>query len=159
MKSIIISILVCVFLVASGLSASGQEWTAEQKEVWEMVKADWEACKNGDVEATMADRHDKALSLYSSNPTPLNSEQVRKQNEGWLNSAHKPTSFNIDPIAISIIDNVAIVYYLYKWESELTGFKQKGRTMNTFIKQNNSWKFIGSLSASCEDKAPCPYKW
>ena len=130
-----------------------------RKRLWEMVQADWEALKNGDVEAIMANNHDKALSLYSNNPTPLNSEQARKSNEDWLNSDHKPTSLNIDPIAISIIDNVAIVFYLYKWKSELTGFAQKGRTMNTLIKQNNSWKFIGSLSASCEKPAPCPYKW
>ena len=52
MKSIIIFITVCVFVVASGLHAFGEEWTAEKKEVIETVRAIWEAFKDGDVEAT-----------------------------------------------------------------------------------------------------------
>ena len=38
MKLTMISIFVCVFIVASGFQAIGEEWTAEQKEVWSVVE-------------------------------------------------------------------------------------------------------------------------
>jgi hypothetical protein len=38
MKYIIISMLVCIFIVASGFQAFGEDWTSEQKEVWSVVE-------------------------------------------------------------------------------------------------------------------------
>ena len=61
MKSLTISILVCIFMVASGLQAFGEEWTPEQKEVIETVRAIWEAFKDGDIEAIMAKKHDASV--------------------------------------------------------------------------------------------------
>ena len=53
MKSIIISIVVCVFIVASGFQALGADWTSEQKSVWKAVETDGELFKKGDVKGTI----------------------------------------------------------------------------------------------------------
>ena len=158
MRTIIISILIAVFIISFAHQSCGAEWTLEQKEIWSVIQADWEANKNGDVESTLTCRHDKVLSIYSDNSSPYNKDQIRTSNEYWLNGDHRPTSYNIEPIAIGIIDNVAIVFYWYKWRSDLTGYSDKGRSMNTLIKLNNKWVTIGSMDASCERPAPRPYR-
>ena len=54
MRTTIISTLVCLFIVASGfqafgeeLTAFGKELTAEQNEVWGSIKRGWEDIKKG----------------------------------------------------------------------------------------------------------------
>ena len=61
---IYLSVMVCVFIVASSFQALGEEWTAEQKEAIETVRAIWEAFKDGDVEAIMARVPEKSQHLF-----------------------------------------------------------------------------------------------
>ena len=156
MRSTIISILIAVFVISTGYQSFGAEWTQEQKDIWSVVQALWKANKRCDLESTLACRHDKVLSLFSSNLSPYNKNQIRTSNEYWLYSNHRPTSYNIEPIAISIINNTAIVFYWYKWESDLSGYSEKGRSMNAFIRSNNKWVIVGTMDASCEKPAPRP---
>jgi len=158
MKSINIPVLVCVFVVATSFSAFGQEWTAEEKELLEAVEGDWEYLKNGNVEALMVNFHDKMLALYGDNPTPLSKSQIEKGNK-WIVDNYVPTFIKLKPIAINIVNNVANVFYLYKWESKNREISDSGRRMTTMIREDNKWVSIGSLSASCNKKAPCPYGW
>ena len=158
MRTIIIPILITVFIISTDYQTLGAEWTQEQKEIWSVVQALWEANKNCNVESTLACRHDKVLSLFSNNLSPYNKDQIRTSNVYWLNSNYRPTSYNIEPVAIGIIDNVAIVFYWYRWKNDLTGYSEKGREMNTLIKLNDNWVSIGSMAASCEKPAPHPMK-
>lgn len=159
MKSIIIFTLVVFFIVTSSFQAVGEEWTAEQKEIWTMVENGWEYAKNKDFESDMAGKHDNALSLHSDKPTPLSNDQVKSFHEGWMASDYKLTSYKLKPITINIIENVAYVFNLFSWHSEINDFTGKGRTMSTYVKLNNKWVFVGSMSASCDKSAPCPYGW
>jgi len=159
MKSIIISILVCIFIIFTGFQALGEELTVEQKEIWTMVENGWETLKNQDFESNMAGRHDKALSLHSDKPTPLSNDQVQSFHKRWMASDYKLTSYKLKPIAINIIENVAYVFHLFSWHSEANDLTRKGRTMSTYVKLNNKWVFVGSMSASCDKPAPCPYGW
>jgi hypothetical protein len=158
MRTITISIFIAVFIISIGHQTFGEEWTQDQKEIWSVIQADWEANKNGDVESTLTCRHDKVLSIYSYDSSPYNKDQIRTSNQYWLYSDDRPTSYNIKPIAIGIIDNVAIVFYWYEWRSDLTGSSDKGRSMNTLIKLNNKWVTVGSMDASCIRPAPRPYR-
>jgi len=158
MKFIYISIMVCIFIVASGFNAFGEEWTAEQKEVWEAVEGHWESLKKGDVEALMDDYHDKMLDLDGEYPTPFNKSQIESATKYRI-GYYVPTYINLKPIAINIVSNVANVFYVYKWESKNKDYSQSGRTMTTMLKENNKWLSIGSLSAFCNQPAPCPYGW
>ena len=158
MKSIIISVFVGVFMVVSSLSSFGQEWTAEQKEVWEMVEKNWESFKKGDLKAFINDYHDKCTILFGDNPSTLNKSQIESENR-WQIARKVPTFIRLKPIAINIVNDVANVFYVYKWESKNKEYSQGGRRMTTMIKENNKWITIASLSASCDQKAPCPYGW
>lgn len=157
MKSIIISTLVVFFIVASGFQAFGEEWTAEQKEVWSVVEQYYSNIDNGDVASTMKLTHEKALELWSDNPSPLKGSQIKAGLDNY--ASIKPTT-KIKPISITVIDHkVANAFYHFKWESKDTTYSNKGRTMQTFIKQDDKWVTIGSFSSSCNKPSPCPYGW
>jgi len=107
----------------------------------------------------MASRHDKSLSLFSDDPHPLNKDQVGKSYERWMSNAYTPTSYELKLLAINITDNIATIFYVFNWDSIDAGFSMKGRTMITYLKQNNKWLLLNSMSASCDKPAPCPYGW
>ena len=158
MKSIIISIVICVFIVVSGFQAFGEEWTAEQKEVWKAVENNWESFKKGDLKAFINNYHEKSIVLYGDNPSITNKSQMESENK-WTIDKYVPTYIKLKPIAINMVNNVANVFYVYKWESKNKTYSQSGRRMTTMVKENNKWLTIGSLAASCDQKSPCPYGW
>lgn len=149
---ILVSIIIIGFFLLLNSKAFGQEWTAEQKEVWEVVKADIELSKHGDIEGILASRHNDILSLWSSKPIPFDKELLRFNLENWFNY-DKPVNWELNPLAIKVIANVAIVFYSYKFSGN-TIFRHS-RTMETWIKQDNQWLMIGSLDASCDELPPC----
>jgi hypothetical protein len=157
MKSIIFSTLICFFILALSFQTFGEEWTAEQKEVWSVVEQYYSNIDNGDVASTMELTHEKALELFSDNPIPLKGNQIKVGLDKY--ASVKPTT-KIKPISITVIDHkVANVFYHFKWESKDGTYSNKGRTMRTFIKQDDKWINIGSSSSSCNKPSPCPYGW
>ncbi len=46
---------------------------------------------------------------------------------------------------------------LYKYEE--VKYFDKGRVLETWIKQGNKWLLIGSLSSSCDTPPNCPHVW
>jgi hypothetical protein len=157
MKSIIISTLVGFFILTLSFQASGEEWTTEQKEVWEAIKEYHKYIENGDVDSAMALIHENALDLNYDNPLPLKKNQILSWNLFW--SRMKPT-IEIKPISIAIInDKLATAFYHFKWKSRDEIYSNKGRFGQTFIKQNGKWISIGSNSCSCSNPMPCPYGW
>ena len=155
MKSIIISILVCIFIVASGFQTIAEEWTAEQKEVIETVKAIWEAYKNGDVEAIMEMKHDDVVEWWGDHSFPIKMEDSRFNYKGWIRY-EKPKSYNLEFYHINIFNNVANVFLSYKYEGK-SGTLFKGRRIIVLVKKDNKWLEIGNLSSSCNYRPPCPY--
>ena len=129
-----VCLLFCGLIVFWSFQVFGQQWTEEQKEIWEVVVADWELFKQGDLVGLMADRHNNAT-IWSST----------------ILSYDKPVAYELEPLAIGIIGNVANVFYEYKWNGNV--LSERGRTMDTWIKQDNKWLLIASFSASC-DKLP-----
>ena len=156
MATMFISLFFCGIIVFWGSQAIGQEWTAEQKEVWEAVQANWETLKKGDVEAALAMKHEDAVVWFASAPKPLKKEFLGYTYKSWFDY-EKPTTAKLKPLNINIFGNVANVYYLYKYEGEK--LSDIGRALVTLVKQGNTWLAIGSLSASCDKNPPCPYAW
>ena len=157
-QTAIISLFLCVIIVFWCSHAVGEDWTAEQKEVWAAVKAHSEAIKNGDVKTALAGQHEKMLAWFSVNPDPLKKELIQVEYKNWV-GRFKPAFFKLEPLAINIVQNVANVFYLYKWESANKEYSGRSRVLETFIRQDNKWLATGSLFSSCDKPAPCPYGW
>ena len=153
-----ISLILCGVIVFCGSQAIGEELKAEQKEVWAAVQANWETFKAGDVEAALALKHDDMIAWFSSNPDPLKKEYLRMAYNYWINVS-VPTFVNLKPLNINIFNNVANVFYVYKWESLNKEISERGRQLEIWVKQDNKWLMTGSLSSSCDNRSPCPYGW
>ena len=136
--------------------AFGQEWTAEQKEVWKAVETNWEAIKNGNVEGVLALKHENAFLWSRPYPEPITKGMLEVIYKDWFES-EKPSSAKIRPLNIHIFKNVANVYYLYKYEG--VRYFDYGRALETWIKQDNKWLLIGKLSSSCDIPPNCPHVW
>ena len=152
---ILVSIILFGIIFLWNFQVFGQEWTPEQKEVIETVKAIWEASKNGDVEAIMAMKHDDVVEWWGDHSFPIKKEDSRFNYKGWI-QYEKPKSYNLEFYQINIFNNVANVFLSYKYEGK-SGTLFKGRSIITLVKKDNKWLDIGGLSSSCDYRPPCPY--
>jgi len=147
-----VSLLICGLIVFWGFQVSGEEWTEAQKEVWKIVETDWEYCKQGDVKAVMAGRHDGSLTWWPTRAFPLGKRGTKLSFENWF-FKDKPVSYELKPLNIHIFGDVANVFYLYKWEGKV--LPKSGRNMATYVKQNNKWELMGTMGCSCEKLPVC----
>jgi len=155
-KKFFISLFLCGVIVFWGFQSMGEEWTAEQKEVWTSIQTNWETIKKGDVEAALALKHDDMVAWDGSNPEPLRKELMM---QSYINRFNydRLVSYKLRPLTIHIFNNVANVFYLYKYEGEK--FSNRGRVLETWVKQDDKWLAIGSLDSSCDYLPRCPHVW
>jgi ketosteroid isomerase-like protein len=153
LKRAIIFLCFCGMIVFWGSQAIGEDLTAEQKELWAAVQANWETFKKGDVEAALAIKHDEMIAWFSTNPKPVKKEFLKYTYNDWF-SYDKPISVKLEPINIHIFNNVANVFYIYNWSGNI--MSQKSRMLETWVKQDNRWLMIGSLASPCDTLPPCP---
>jgi hypothetical protein len=139
-----------IFLL--NFQAFGQDWTAAQKEVWEVVVADFEKFKQGDLEGILASRHDDVLIWWGEKPIPYDKKLSGADYGRWF-SYDIPTKWELEPLAIKVIGNVASVFYTYKYSGNV--LSGRGRDLETWIKQDNKWIMINSFGASCDKLPPC----
>lgn len=154
--AILISFLLCGLLVFWSFQATGEELTEAQKEVWKTVQANWETFKNADIEAAMAMTHDHAVVWWSSKVHPFlkKSGKMKVEYKKWWDW-DKIVSYKLRPETIQIFNNVATVYYRVDWEG--TTLSDKLRKFETWIKEDNRWIQIGSLSSSCDKPSVCVF--
>ena len=76
MARISVSIILCGMFIFWGFQVFGQEWTAEQKEIWEVVKADIELFKKGDLEGLSASRHEDVIIWWGSEAMPFDKKMA-----------------------------------------------------------------------------------
>ena len=153
MKSIIISIIVGIFIVASGFQAYGEEWTAEQKAVWKIVELYWEIAKQGDTKALIANYSTmESYEWLASEEKPLGIKELKPHLQEWLSYA-KPDSYELKPHYIHVVGNTAIVFYSNKWKGE--NISERERQMDTYVKHDNKWHFIGGMGCSCDELPKC----
>ena len=148
-----ISLLLCGVIVFWGSQAFAKDWTEAQKEVWKSVEAMWENFKQGDEAAVMALLHDDLVIWPARKRIPWDKYKIRLEWRTWFSGPNKLVSYELEPLSIHILGDVANVYSLFTWGTKKEPRYNNGRAMQTFIKQDNKWLLIGSMGVP----APCPY--
>ena len=144
-----IAVTMIAFLGASTLNA--QEWSKEQKEVWQEVENMWTYWKAGDIDAAFANVHEKYLGWNNTSPMPMSKAK-------WVDPAkeskdlYSKKDFDIEPARILVIDDAAVVHYYYSMsyvyddgEEKYKG-KDRGRWTEFFIKDGGKWMLIGDMT-------------
>ena len=147
------TIILCGIMLIWSLPAIGQEWTAEQKEVWSVLEKRWEKMQEGNYGFIINGIHEDALMWMHDKNTPFNKPTVTSVYERWIYWA-RPVKYEIKPYSIQVFGDIANVMYAYKWEAEKK-WSGHSRTLITFKKENGKWLIISSLGASCVEPLFC----
>lgn len=148
MKSIakgIIAAFAAVVCMLGSISASAQEWSAAQKDVWKSVEAYWALDAAGNTEAFMAYFHADYMGWSLDNAVPGNKASATK----FIAHQHKSGKtlvYDITPAAIKIHGDVAFVHYHYTQVTKDSMAKEKqtsGRWTDILKKQGEKWVLIG----------------
>jgi hypothetical protein len=95
---------------------------------------EFEKFKQGDVEGLLASRHDDVLIWWGDKPIPFDKKLLDFNYGGWF-KYDIPATWEIEPLAIKVIGNVASVCFTYKYSGKI--LSGSGREIETWIKQDN----------------------
>lgn len=146
MKSLVkcVLIMLCLTLLTS-VQLFGQEWSEQQKEVWKNVETYWDLDAKRDLEGFMSYFHHDYSGWFNRNALPSNKASVRK----FLSHFFETTKIvvqQIQPVAIKIHGNMAIVHYYYSRVVKDVEGKERnrsGRWTDILMKQGGKWVLIG----------------
>jgi ketosteroid isomerase-like protein len=133
------------FFVAIPVTVLAQEWSPAQKEVWKNVEAYWALDAAGNTDEFMTYFHPEYAGWNVRSALPGNKETARK----FIAHGHKTAKtlvYHVQPAAIKIHDNVAIVHYYWSQITQASGEKEKessGRWTDILMKQGDKWVLIG----------------
>ena len=105
-------LLAAVLLVFIAGSAAAQTWSEKQTEVWQNEKALWELWANKDFDGLMAYYHEDYSGWSADEAVPAGKATVTR----WLKYQYTSNSveiYEITPMAIVVVDDVAVVHYVY----------------------------------------------
>jgi len=148
-KSILI--VICITLLSSS-QLFGQEWSAEQKEVWKNVETYWDLAAQDDVEGWLSYFHDDFSGWRNKDALPRNKANVRKFGTHNIKTTQILVE-DLQPVGINIYDDVAIVQYYYSEVfKDVEGKEQNGsgRWTDILMKQGDKWVMIGDSGGSTE---------
>lgn len=154
MKTLIrITIIVLFALTAARLSA--QEWTTEQKEVWQVIENTWKNLKAGNVDPAAFAFHEKYQGWSTSEPLPLSREQATQLLQP-LKDSWKIADYSINPARIAVAGNAAVVHYYFRFtlviaigdEKKITN--PQGKYTEFYIKENGQWLCLGDMTVYTE---------
>lgn len=155
MAKVFIALFFCGIIVFWGFQAFAEEWWTEaQKEVWKTVEARWELIIKGDAKALTANPHEGALSWWPQQLNPVGKEYLEGAYKGWF-GLNQPVSYELNPLAINIVRNIATVFFYSKWEGKAPPEPYSGRNFQVYIKQDGKWRMLGSMSSPCEGSTVC----
>ena len=133
---------------------SAEEWNDAQKEFWNSVESAWELFVKADMDAIAALAAEGYLEWWPNDPNPFGDKYMKGKYKRWFDG-NKPVSFELKPVAINIIGNVANIFYFYKRNGDKMPATIRGRQYSTWIKRDNKWKYMGSMGCSCDRSPYC----
>lgn len=148
MKTIFKNLIVWgVWVVSMSLTLPlvAQEWSAEQKKVWENVEAYSELASKGDVEGFMSYIHPDFSGWYSKAALP-DDKSIRQKHATYHLPKTETLYYFLQPLEIKIHGNVAIVHYIYSGHTKDAWGKEKfsqSRWTDILMKQKDKWVIIG----------------
>ncbi|HNS16794.1 MAG TPA: nuclear transport factor 2 family protein [Bacteroidales bacterium] len=155
MKTLLKLLLLAMMAIIT-TSVFAQEWTKEQKEVWQVVENSWMKWKAGDPEGMVAALHPKFQGWDSESPLPMNKDAVVQ----WFRSMKEKSTqdgYWINPARIAVTENAAVVHYYYQYSVTYTTGDQKkqhkgqGKYTEFYVKEGGKWLCLGDVSVEDEE--------
>ena len=135
-------VIALVFLHASPAS--------DEKDIWKNEKAYMEFLQKEDPLGMMSFWNEQGIGWPMGMPKPSGNNRARKVYVDILFSQVEVVSFKIQPMAIKVFGDVAVVHYFIDWvtrDSEGIEKEQKTRITHTWMKTDGQWRIIGGMSS------------
>lgn len=153
MKISTIAFLAMYCGLIAGPAAWAQEWSPAQMEVWKHVESFWQKDAAGDLEGVLSTVHENYVGWDLSEPTTSNKARLRKFLD-YNYKNEKTDLYDIQPVAINIVGDVAVVYYHFTAitkDADDEKSYESGRWADILKKQGNSWLLIGDHGGVTSD--------
>jgi len=145
MKRSLFNFVVVCCGVALALPALAQQWAPVQAEVWKNVESYSARNAAGDVDGFMSYVHDDYIGWDISEPMTTSKSRLRKFLD-FNAKTYKTELYDVQPVAINVVDDVAIVHYNFTAISKDSDGKRTyntGRWADVLKKQGDKWVLIG----------------
>lgn len=145
MNKRLVFVAVIAFTMVASTVLFAQQWSDAQKEVWKNVETYWDLAAKGDTEGFLTYFHSDFSGWVNTAHLP-HDRATREKFIRFYNPKTKTLLYDINPLAIKIHGNIAIVHYSYTDVSRYGEEKEKveqGRWTDILIKQGDKWVMIG----------------
>ena len=148
----IVGLTLCFSLMA-GPAALAQEWSQAQTEVWKNVEAYWARDAAGDTDGFLSYVHDRYIGWDLNEPITSNKSRFRK----FIAHSHateKTVLYDIQPLAINVFNDMAVVYYHYTFIAKNADGKEddrSGRWADILMKQDSKWVLVDDDGGSTSE--------
>jgi hypothetical protein len=144
-------ITIITLLALTPATLSAQEWTTEQKEVWQVIENTWKNLKAGNVDPAAFAFHEKYQGWSTSEPLPLSKEQAMQLFQP-LKDSWKIADYSINPARITVAENAAVVHYYFRFTlvvvigEEKKMMNKQGKYAEFYVKENGKWLCLGDMT-------------
>jgi ketosteroid isomerase-like protein len=141
----IVLVAVCCGLVG-GPPSWAQEWSPAQKEVWQQIEDFWARDAAKDLASVMAHVHEDYVGWDITESMTTDKARLAKYLDHRYKSNVTIPIQDIEPVAINVFGDVAVVYYNFGYlEKDAKGEEkfESGRWAEVLLKQDGKWLLIG----------------
>lgn len=135
---------------AAGMEASEPAVRSEvERMIWDREAAYLDNVAAGNLAEVQKSWHDEFVGWPSHSPDPVDRERGRRSLEELL-SGTEITGARIQPRAMRIVGEIAIVHYVAEFEQRGADGKTTPSSMritHTWLRTPDGWKIIGGMSA------------
>jgi len=159
MKTLVKFLLVGFITFFAAITVFAQEWTEEQKEVWEGVTQGWTDIANSDADALSAGYHEQYQGWSNDAPLPSSKEMFFNWLKGAFAMGAKINWYNINPARIVVTENAAVVDYYFSYQVATPdgngGMETSvisGKNVFFLVKEKGQWLLLGDMSVNDSDE-------
>jgi hypothetical protein len=144
-----LALVAIIAMIATTVFA--QEWTKEQKEVWQVIDNSWMNWKAGNIEAATAALHEKYQGWSTEAPLPMNKAATVQ----WFQSMKdipQSRDYWINPARIAVTQNAAVVHYYFQFTvtyamgDQKKQVKEQGKYVEFYVKEGGKWLCLGDMT-------------
>jgi ketosteroid isomerase-like protein len=140
------------FIGASPVIAAERDWTPVESHIWELERSYLRHLQVEDLPGLADFWHHEGVAWPSHAARPSSASAGRASLATLLESI-RIDSFELHPLMIRVIGNVAVVHYRLDWEIEDADRSRSTasfRIAHTWLEESGRWRIVGGMSSATQ---------
>jgi hypothetical protein len=151
-QNTIIKTITSVFIAVCGiLNMNAQNYTQDQRAVWQEVKKKWDNWQAGNLDVAFSYLHEEFLGWNEVDSLPVSKGEWVSSMKGMLSSVSE-INFNIEPVKILVHQNSAVIHYNCEYSFHYRSgevsqlIEDHGKWSEFLVKENERWMLLGEFT-------------